>query len=123
MGSPDYPTSEERVVELAGAMYDRGHNPAGIVRQMHAISASGDRTEALESLQVPTTVLHGSQGPAGPAGRRHVPPPRRSPVPACGSSRAWATTCRATLWPDFVDEIAANAERGGASHTAPARTV
>ena len=40
IGSPDFPMPTEEIEELAGAMYDRGHNPRGILRQMHAISAS-----------------------------------------------------------------------------------
>ena len=71
IGSPGYPRPAEEIGELAGAMYDRGHNPAGIVRQMHAISASGDRTAGLRRLGVPTTVLHGSDDPlARPAAGR-----------------------------------------------------
>ena len=29
------------------ASYDRAHNPAGTLRQLHAINASGDRSRAL----------------------------------------------------------------------------
>jgi pimeloyl-ACP methyl ester carboxylesterase len=121
IGSPDH--RDERELEaLAGAMYDRSHNPAGIVRQMHAISASGDRTEALESLRVPTTVLHGARDPlarpaAGRATAKAIPGARLRIFEDMGHDLPRA------LWPDFADEIAANAERGGASHTAPARTV
>ena len=121
IGSPDH--RDEREIEaLAGAMYDRSHNPAAIVRQMHAISASGDRTEALESLQVPTTVLHGAKDPlarpaAGRATAKAIPGAHLRIFEDMGHDLPRA------LWPDFADEITANAERGGASHTAPARTV
>jgi pimeloyl-ACP methyl ester carboxylesterase len=121
IGSPDH--RDEREIEtLAGAMFDRSHNPAGIVRQMHAISASGDRTEGLESLRVPTTVLHGAKDPlarpaAGRATARAIPGAKLRIFHDMGHDLPRA------LWPDFVDEITANAERGGASHTAPARTV
>src|SRR5206468_2740796 len=50
VGSPGYERDEDRLRELAGRMYDRSHNPRGILRQMHAISASGDRTPALRKL-------------------------------------------------------------------------
>ena len=46
-------TIEARLRELAGEMYDRSHNPRGILRQMHAISASGDRTASLRKLELP----------------------------------------------------------------------
>jgi pimeloyl-ACP methyl ester carboxylesterase len=121
IGSPDH--RDEREIEaLAGAMFDRSHNPAGIVRQMHAISASGDRTEALESLRVPTTVLHGAKDPlarpaAGRATAKAIPGAHLRIFEDMGHDLPRA------LWPDFVDEITPTAARGGASHTAPARTV
>lgn len=110
MGSPKYPMSSERVAALAGAMYDRSHNPAGIVRQMHAISASGDRTSRLRQLAVPTTVLHGSADPlARPSGGRAtagaIPGARLRIFEGMGHDLPRA------LWPTFVDEIAATAAR------------
>lgn len=47
--------------------YDRAFDPEGVGRQLGAIWASGDRTEALRSVSVPTLVLHGSQDPLIPA--------------------------------------------------------
>ena len=102
--------------------YDRGHNTAGVIRQMHAISASGDRTEALESLQVPTTVLHGTSDPlARPAGGRATA--KAIPGARLRIFEGMGHDLPRELWPEFVDEITATAERGGASLTAPARTV
>ncbi len=113
IGSPDH--RDEREIEaLAGAMYDRSHNPAGIVRQMHAISASGERTEALERLDVPTTVLHGARDPlarpaAGRATARAIPGARLRIFEDMGHDLP------RHLWPEFADEIAGTAERAGAS--------
>ena len=123
LGSPDYPMTDERAAALAGAMYDRGHNTAGIIRQMHAISASGDRTAALRKLTVPTTVLHGSRDPlarpaAGRATARAIPGARLRLFEGMGHDLP------EQLWPEFVEEIAATAERGGASlRGAPAKTA
>ena len=61
IGSPGFPFEEERIREIAGRSYDRGHTAAGVIRQLHAIIASGDRTKALRSVHVPTTVIHGSR--------------------------------------------------------------
>jgi pimeloyl-ACP methyl ester carboxylesterase len=122
IGSPDH-RDEREIEELAGAMFDRGHDAAGIIRQMHAISASGDRTAALERLRVPTTVLHGSEDPlarpaAGRATAAAVPGARLRIFEGMGHDLPRA------LWPDFVDEIAAAAERGGATlRAAPARAA
>jgi pimeloyl-ACP methyl ester carboxylesterase len=45
--------------ERAAAAYDRAFYPEGAPRQLAAIYASGDRTEALHDLRVPSLVLHG----------------------------------------------------------------
>lgn len=59
VGSPGYPSDEKEVAALAGRAYDRCHDPIGIARQAIATVASGDRTERLRHLDVPTLVIHG----------------------------------------------------------------
>jgi pimeloyl-ACP methyl ester carboxylesterase len=59
IGSPGYPLDEEWLAAIAGESYDRGYDAAGVARQLLAIHASGDRTQALRSLDVPTLVVHG----------------------------------------------------------------
>ena len=49
--------------QIAGRTYDRSNDPAGVARQLLAIHASGDRTEALRSVRVPTLVIHGADDP------------------------------------------------------------
>ena len=47
IGSPAYPMDDEREAEFRATLeltWDRGHNPAGVARQLHAITSSGDRT-------------------------------------------------------------------------------
>ena len=110
LGSPGYPPDEERTAELAGAMYDRGHNTAGIIRQMHAISASGDRTAQLRNLRVPTAVLHGGSDPlARPAAGRATA--KAIPGASLRIFEGMGHDLPEELWPDFVEEIAANAAR------------
>ncbi len=46
---------------VATESFDRCFNPAGTAFQLVAIAASGDRTEGLRSLDVPTLVIHGRQ--------------------------------------------------------------
>lgn len=110
VGSPGYPMDEPRLRELAGRMYDRSHNPAGILRQMHAITASGDRTAALRQMDIPTTVIHGSRDllmrpAAGRATARAIPGARLRVIEGMGHDLPRA------LWPTFVEEIAAVAAR------------
>jgi pimeloyl-ACP methyl ester carboxylesterase len=110
IGSPAYPMDEPRFRELAGTSYDRSHSRAGIARQLHAITASGDRTAALERLRLPTTVLHGGSDPlirphAGRATARAIRDSRLRIFKGMGHDLP------RQLWPEFVEEIAATAAR------------
>jgi pimeloyl-ACP methyl ester carboxylesterase len=58
-GSPGYPSDENDVAAVTGRAYDRSYDPAGTARQSVATVASGDRTDRLRSLTVPTLVIHG----------------------------------------------------------------
>jgi pimeloyl-ACP methyl ester carboxylesterase len=59
VGSPGYPADEREVAEGAGRAYDRSFDPIAIARQAIATVASGDRTESLRHIAVPTLVIHG----------------------------------------------------------------
>jgi pimeloyl-ACP methyl ester carboxylesterase len=59
VGSPGYPADEKDVAARAGRAHDRSYDPAGVARQAIASVASGDRTERLRHLEVPTLVIHG----------------------------------------------------------------
>jgi pimeloyl-ACP methyl ester carboxylesterase len=112
VGSPGYESDEERLRELAGRMYDRSHNPRGILRQMYAITASGDRTEALRRLELPATVIHGTRDPlvrpsGGRATARAIPGARLRIVEGMGHDLP------RELWPLFIGEIADTAARAG----------
>lgn len=110
IGSPGYPFEEERVRELAGRSFDRGHNPAGIARQLHAITASGDRTPRLRELDIPALVIHGRNDllvnpSGGRATAKAIPGARLKMVDGMGHDLPRA------LWPEFADQIAANGAR------------
>jgi len=49
------------VREYAGVAWDRDSSPAGIVRQLAGIFASGDRSAELRHIDVPTLVIHGDR--------------------------------------------------------------
>jgi pimeloyl-ACP methyl ester carboxylesterase len=63
IGSPGFELDEAWLRQRAGIGYDRAHDPVGPNRQLVAIVASGDRTEKLRSLNVPTLVVHGADDP------------------------------------------------------------
>jgi pimeloyl-ACP methyl ester carboxylesterase len=110
IGSPGYPFEEERVREIAGQSFDRGHSEAGIARQLHAITASGDRTSGLRKLELPALVIHGKNDllvnpSGGRATAKAIPGARLKMVDGMGHDLPRA------LWPTFAEEIAANAAR------------
>jgi pimeloyl-ACP methyl ester carboxylesterase len=110
IGSPRYPMDEPHFRERAAASYDRSHDRAGIARQLHAITASGDRTAALEKLRLPATVLHGGSDPlirpvGGRATARAIRDCRLRVFEGMGHDLP------RELWPEFADEIEATAER------------
>jgi pimeloyl-ACP methyl ester carboxylesterase len=104
IGSPGYELDRERITAMAALAYDRCFDPAGTARQMAAIMASGDRTEGLGKVGVPTLVLHGEADPLIPvAGGRAtaaaVPGARLVTYPGMGHDLPRA------LWPEYVNEI------------------
>ncbi len=63
---PKYPLNEEFVRQFAARAFDRCFYPEGVTRQLAAVLASGSRKEALESVRVPTLVIHGDADPLVP---------------------------------------------------------
>jgi pimeloyl-ACP methyl ester carboxylesterase len=61
--TPQVPFDEELARWRAETSVDRSYYPVGTGRQMLAIRASGDRTEQLRQLSVPTLVVHGTNDP------------------------------------------------------------
>lgn len=52
--------------DVAGTSYDRSYYPVGFMRQSVAMLADGSRTHRLETLDVPTLVMHGELDPLAP---------------------------------------------------------
>jgi pimeloyl-ACP methyl ester carboxylesterase len=66
IGSSGFPFDAERARQKAAAAYDRSFYPQGTARQMAAIVAAGNRRPRLESLDLPTLVIHGKADPLVP---------------------------------------------------------
>lgn len=67
IGSPAFPWPEGALAERAQAEAERAWNPTGSGRQMRAVGATGDRSDRLARITVPTVVLHGADDPLLPA--------------------------------------------------------
>lgn len=66
IGSPAFPTSLEALSKRVIANLKRNVCPDGVARQLAAIVASGDRVSLLQSLRLPTLVIHGTADPLVP---------------------------------------------------------
>ncbi len=118
IGSPGFPFEEDMVREMAGRSYERGHSAAGVIRQLHAIVASGDRTKALHGVQVPTAVIHGTRDPlvnpsGGRATAKAIPGARLMMIDGMGHDLP------RDLWPTFAEAIDTNAAQARRGTAAP----
>ena len=66
IGSPRFPMPEADVRQRIGEAFDRSFYPAGTIKQMAAIMASGDRSDEVGRITVPTLVIHGRDDPLVP---------------------------------------------------------
>ena len=110
IGSPGYALDEVALSARAEESFRRANDPAGVARQLASIHASGDRTEQLRQLEVPTLVLHGEDDPlvqvdGGRATADAVPGARLVTWPGMGHDLPRA------LWPQIIEEITDHARR------------
>jgi pimeloyl-ACP methyl ester carboxylesterase len=106
IGSPGIPRDEADVRDRAARAWDRGVNPAGFARQLAAVYASGDRTPALRTIDVPTLVVHGEDDPlipvnGGRATAAAIPGAELWTVPGLGHDLPRA------MWPELIARIGA----------------
>jgi pimeloyl-ACP methyl ester carboxylesterase len=116
LAADHFPFDEERTLRDGVISFERGINPAGVVRQMLAITASGNRKERLRSLNVPTLVIHGTADPLvrleiGLDVARTIPGATLSVVEGMGHSLP------REAWPQILDAISRHAPvAGGDGH-------
>jgi len=84
-----FPENETLMAERYDEEVRRNYHPSGIVRQMAAILADGDRRARLKAITAPTVVIHGSDDPLVPiAGGRDtaasIPGARLVEIPGMG---------------------------------------
>ncbi len=110
IGSPGYPETEEALRARAQSDFERSFHPAGVVRQMAAIAASGNRKPQLASVRTPTLVVHGAADPLVPlAGgidtHESIPGAALQVIEGMGHDLPEA------LWPNIVELISAHTAR------------
>jgi pimeloyl-ACP methyl ester carboxylesterase len=114
IGSSGLQRDDDELREVAGLMYDRGLDPAGTARQLAAIIASGNRTQALRRITAPTVVIHGT------ADRLVRPSGGRATVRAIAGSKLVKVEgmdhdLPRAAWDTIIPAIVENAQRGGFS--------
>lgn len=110
IASPGFELDEPALRERVGLAFDRAHDPAGVSRQLVAVLASGDRTERLAGVGLPTLVVHGADDPlvnvsGGRATAAAIPDAELVVIDGMGHDLPRA------LWPQVIDRIAAHVER------------
>ena len=89
IGSPGYPSEENRLRDRTLNSVRRSFYPEGPTRHLSAIVADGDRREMLRSVTVPTLVLHGEDDPLVPCEGGHdtaacIPGAKLKTIPGWG---------------------------------------
>jgi pimeloyl-ACP methyl ester carboxylesterase len=110
IGSPGFEVDEGHLRRLAERCYERGYFPEGTLRQLVAVVASGDRTDELRRLRVPTVVIHGEADPlidvsGGRATAEAIPDAELLLIDGMGHDLPPGT------WQAIVDAVVANTER------------
>ena len=106
-GSPGM-FDEDELRRMAGELWDRDHDPSGTPRQLAAILASGSRSEALRTIDIPTLVIHGTADTlVAPSGGERtaevVPDAKLLLIEGMGHDLP------RPLWPRLVDAICSHA--------------
>lgn len=105
IGSPKFPLDEIAAAKNAGRAWDRDHDPLGMLRQAVAVLKSGDRTECLRSIRIPTLVIHGDSDKmvnisGGRATAAAIPGAELATFEGMGHGLP------KPLWPEFANRIA-----------------
>jgi len=111
IGSPGHPMPEGWLEGLVQESLQRAYRPKGMLRQLMAIVADGDRSALLARIQAPTQIIHGEADPlvpvpAAPDLAAKIKGAELDLVPGMGHDLP------PSLWPRFVDDIAQVAARG-----------
>jgi pimeloyl-ACP methyl ester carboxylesterase len=119
IGGAGYEPDVEDLRDIAARSFDRGHDAAGPLRQLHAIVADRNREAQLRRLRVPTTVIHGADDKlvrpsGGRATAKAIPGARLVEIEGMGHGLPRGA------WPRIIDAMVENVGRAAAEPT-PAR--
>jgi pimeloyl-ACP methyl ester carboxylesterase len=112
IGSPGFERDDEALRAMARESFRRGVHAAGTGRQLAAILASGDRTEAVRNVRAPALVVHGT------ADKLVDPSGGRATVEAIGGAKlleieGMGHDLPRGVWPRLIEAIVELAEAAG----------
>lgn len=110
IGSPGFPTPEQTRLDNAARAFHRAYRPAGILRQTHAIVATGSFERLLPAISAPTQIIHGLADPlmrpvCGKRSAKLIPNARLELIEGMGHDLP------VQLMPRWAELITANAAR------------
>jgi pimeloyl-ACP methyl ester carboxylesterase len=99
---------EHFIRERARRTFERGVSLAGYARQMAAITASGSRRKALQSVRVPALVIHGDADPLLPLAHG-IDTAEAIPGAKLHIVKGMGHDIPALFWPELIEAIAGHA--------------
>lgn len=113
LASPAYPPTREASMARAHETYDRGWSASGTARHILAVLTQPDRTKRLSEIDVPVTVLHGTNDPlvhrsGGRATAQAIRDAEHVEI------EGWGHDLPVELYDTFIDAIAKTAARATA---------
>jgi pimeloyl-ACP methyl ester carboxylesterase len=102
IGSPAFPPDPALLRERLRASIERAHQPTGVVRQLVAVAADGDRSALVRGILAPTHIIHGKADPliplaAGQALHQLIPGATLDEIEGMGHDLP------RELWPRFAE--------------------
>jgi pimeloyl-ACP methyl ester carboxylesterase len=108
LSGPRFPVEAALGRKWAEMSHQRGLNPAGFLRQMAAVVASGSRKELLKAVTVPTLVIHGDADPLVPL-ECGIDTASSIPAAKLRVIEGMGHTLPEAVWPQVIDAIVGHA--------------
>ena len=119
IGSRGFELDEGEFRERAKLAHQRGRSSAGVLRQIAAVTASGDRTDKLRGIRVPTVVIHGDRDMmVHPSGGRETA--RAIPGAKLITIEGMGHDLPRGAWDQIVDAVVENTRRADEGERAAA---
>jgi pimeloyl-ACP methyl ester carboxylesterase len=107
LNGPKYLPDESLYREHAGRRFDRGIYSPGFARQLAAVILQDDRRDALQSVDIPTLVMHGRSDPLVPV-EGGIETSEAVPNSKLRLIEGWGHGLPPSIWPKVIDDMVAH---------------